>query len=100
MVEQIREPNKWGMTPTHMCAMGHHTYGPSLNVLYMLVQLGAADSEALNYVDQTPWHVCQRMHRDKDLKKFEKTLLKGAKPDNFDQIMEGQLRLRGKFAKK
>lgn len=97
--EQIREPNKWGMTPTHMCGMGHHTYGPSLNVLYMLVQLGAADPEAKNYVDQTPWHVCQRMHREANVKKFEKTLLKGAKPDNFDQILEGQLRLRGKFAK-
>mmetsp|Transcript_86571 Transcript_86571/g.149822 ORF Transcript_86571/g.149822 Transcript_86571/m.149822 type:complete len:517 (-) Transcript_86571:72-1622(-) len=98
--EECREPNKWGMTPTHMCGMGHHTYGPSLNVLYQLIQMGAADPDAMNWVEQTPWHVAQRMHREKDLKKFEKVLLKGGKPDNFDQFKEGQLRLRGKFAKK
>merc|ERR1712110_1266715 len=43
--EECREPNKWGMTPTHMCGVGQHLYGPSLNVLYELVQMGVADPE-------------------------------------------------------
>lgn len=98
-LEECREPNKWGMTPTHMCGMGHQPYGPSLNVLYQLIQMGVADPDAQNWVGQTPWHIAQRMHREKDLKKFEKVLLKGGKPDNFDTYKEGQLRLRGKFAK-
>mmetsp|Transcript_38370 Transcript_38370/g.83042 ORF Transcript_38370/g.83042 Transcript_38370/m.83042 type:complete len:525 (-) Transcript_38370:36-1610(-) len=96
--EQCKEPNKWGMTPTHMCAMGQHPYGPSLAVLYELTLIGAADPQAVNHADQTPWHVCQRMHKPVNLKKFEKVLLTGKKPDHYDQLKETQLRLRGKFA--
>lgn len=98
-VEQCKEPNKWGMTPAHMCGMGQHPYGPSLCVLYELVQMGVADPEALNHADQTPWHVCQRMQKPTNVKKFEKVLLKGIKPDNYDQMKESALRLRGKYAR-
>jgi len=98
-IEQCKEPNKWGMTPTHMCGMGQHPYGPSLAVLYELVQMGVADPEAINHADQTPWHVCQRMHKPANLKKFEKVLLKGIKPDHYDEFRETQLRPRGKFAR-
>lgn len=99
--EECREPNKWGMTPAHMCGMGQHGFnGASMNVLYQLLQMGAVDPDAENYVGQTPWMVAQRMHREKELKKYEKILLKGGKPDNFDQIKEAALRLRGKYARK
>lgn len=98
-VEQCKEPNKWGMTPTHMCGMGQHPYGPSLNVLYELVQMGVADPEVLNHADQTPWHICQRMHKPANLKKFVTVLMQGKKPDKFDEIREAQLRPRGKFAR-
>jgi len=97
--EQCKEPNRWGMTPAHMTGLGQHPYGPSLNVLYELVQLGAADPEATNQAMQTPWHICQRMHKVANLKKFEKVLLKGNKPDNYDMMREVQLRPRGKFAR-
>lgn len=98
-IEQCKEPNRWGMTPAHMCGMGQHHYGPSLAVLYELVQLGVADPEAVNHADQTPWHICQRMQKQSNLKKFEKVLLKGAKPDHYDEHKEAQLRPRGKFAR-
>jgi len=97
--EQCREPNKWGMTPTHMCGAGQHPYGPSLSVLYELVQMGAADPDAVNLAHQTPWHVCQRMHMPNDVKMFEKVLLKGQKPKNHDEKVAAALRARGKFAK-
>lgn len=98
-LEQCKEPNRWGMTPAHMTGLGQHPYGPSLAVLYELVQLGVADPEALNHAEQTPWHVCQRMHKPSNLKKFEKVLLKGHKPEHYDQSKEAQLRPRGKFAR-
>lgn len=98
-LEQCKEPNKWGFTPAHMCGMGQHVKGPSLCVLYELLQLGAVDADALNYQDQTPLKVCQRMHKVANLKKFENVLAKGKKPDNYDQQREAQLRLRGKFAR-
>lgn len=98
-VEQCKEPNKWGMTPAHMCGMGQHHYGPSLAVLYELVQMGVVDPEATNHADQTPWHICQRMQKQSNLKKFEKVLLKGWKPDHYDEAKEAQLRPRGKFAR-
>jgi len=98
-LEQCKEPNKWGMTPAHMCGMGQHPYGPSLSVLYALVEMGVVDPEAVNHADQTPWHICQRMHKSVNLKKFEKVLLTGKKPDNYDKLLETQLRPRGKFAR-
>lgn len=98
-VEQCKEPNRWGMTPTHMTGMGQHPYGPSLAVLYELVQMGIADPEAKNHAEQTPWHICQRMHKPQNLKKFEKVLLKGHKPDQYEMLKEAQLRPRGKFAR-
>jgi len=98
-LEQCKEPNRWGMTPTHMTGMGQHPYGPSLAVLYELVQLGVADPEAVNHANQTPWHICQRMHKPQNLKKFEKVLLKGQKPDHYDIWKEAFLRPRGKFAR-
>jgi len=97
--EQCKETNKWGFTPAHMCAMGQHHYGPSLCVLYELNQMGLVDPEALNYQDQTPYQVCQRMHKVDNLKKFQDVLSKGKKPANYDTQREGQLRLRGKFAR-
>lgn len=97
--EQCKEANKYGMTPTHMCGLGMHPYGPSLAVLYQLVEMGAADPEAVNHADQTPWHICQRMHKPANLKKYEAVLLKGKKPDHYDQFLETQLRPRGKFAR-
>lgn len=98
-LEQCKEPNKWGFTPAHMCGMGQHHYGPSLCVLYELLQMGAVDPDALNYQDQTPLQVCGRMHKPANLKKFETVLQKGKKPDSYDKQREGQLRLRGKFAR-
>jgi len=98
-LEQCKEPNKIGMTPTHMCGMGQHAYGASINVLYELVQLGVADPEALNRADQTPWHIAQRMHKPGNLKKFEKVLLKGHKPEMYEEKKEAELRPRGKFAR-
>jgi len=98
-IEQCKEPNKWGMTPTHMCAMGQHPYGPSLAVLYELIQLGVADPKAVNHADQTPWHVCQRMHKADNVKKFEKVMFKDWKPPHYDQLRESQLKLRGKFGR-
>eukprot|EP00413_Alexandrium_margalefii_P014490 CAMPEP_0204533622 /NCGR_PEP_ID=MMETSP0661-20131031/12390_1 /ASSEMBLY_ACC=CAM_ASM_000606 /TAXON_ID=109239 /ORGANISM="Alexandrium margalefi, Strain AMGDE01CS-322" /LENGTH=517 /DNA_ID=CAMNT_0051539987 /DNA_START=56 /DNA_END=1609 /DNA_ORIENTATION=+ len=97
--EQCKEPNRWGMTPAHMTGLGQHPYGPSLNVLYELVNMGVADPEAQNLAEQTPWHICQRMHKPANVKKFEKVLLKGNKPDNYDMMREAQLRPRGKFAR-
>jgi len=98
-LEQCKEPNKWGMTPTHMTGLGQHPYGPSLAVLYELVQMGVADPESVNHAEQTPWHICQRMHKPANLKKFEKVLLKGHKPDHYEAFKETQLRLRGKYAR-
>mmetsp|Transcript_51548 Transcript_51548/g.124120 ORF Transcript_51548/g.124120 Transcript_51548/m.124120 type:complete len:518 (-) Transcript_51548:106-1659(-) len=98
-VEQCKEPNRWGMTPAHMAGMGQHPYGPSLAVLYELVQMGVADPEATNHAEQTPWHICQRMHKPQNVKKFEKVLLKGNKPDHYDMSKEAALRPRGKFAR-
>jgi len=98
-VEQCKEPNRWGMTPTHMTGMGQHPYGPSLAVLYELVQMGVADPESVNHAEQTPWHICQRMHKVNNLKKFEKVLLKGHKPEHYDLFKEAHLRPRGKFAR-
>lgn len=69
--------------------------GPSLCVLWELIQLGAADPEvpappcweagkrkrqgaefftwqALNSADQSPWHIAQRMQKPSHLKKWEK----------------------------
>jgi len=97
--EQCRTPNKWGITPAHMCAMSSHPYGASLCVLYELVQMGAADPEALTSSGQTPWHVAQRNQRVENLKKFEKVLLKSFKPEFYEERKAGQLRARGKFAK-
>jgi len=97
--EQCKEPTRFGMTPTHMAGMGQHVYGPSLAVLYELVQMGAADPEQTNGSDQTPWHIAQRMQKPQNLKKFEKVLLKGHKPDNYDMYKEMQLRPRGKFGR-
>lgn len=98
-LEQCKEPNKWGFTPAHMCAMGQHHYGPSLSVLYELLQMKCVDQDALNYQDQTPYQVCQRMHKPPNVKKFDNVMIKGKKPDNYDKQREGQLRLRGKFAR-
>lgn len=95
--EQCREPNRWGDTPAHMCGMGQHPYGPSLHVLYELVQMGVVNIDELNHQDHTPWHVCQRMQKPKHVKNFEKVLLKGWKPDNHEEVKASQLMLRGKF---
>jgi [acyl-carrier-protein] S-malonyltransferase len=97
--EQCKEKSRFGMTPTHMSAMGQHVYGPSINVLYELVQLGVADPEQINQSEQTAWHIAQRMQKPQNLKKFEKVLLKGHKPDDYDLRKEYQLRLRGKFGR-
>jgi len=98
-IEQCKEPNKYGMTPTHMTGLAQNPWGPSTAVLYELVQMGVADPEAVNQADQTPWHICQRMHKTANLKKFEKVLLKGHKPDHYEKMKEDQLRPRGKFAR-
>lgn len=98
-LEQCKEPTKWGMTPAHMCGMGQHLHGPSLGVLYELVQMGAYDPDALSYQDQTPLQVCMRMHKAANVKKFEQVVLKNKKPDGYDRQREGQLKLRGKFAR-
>jgi [acyl-carrier-protein] S-malonyltransferase len=98
-LEQCKEPNKWGMTPTHMCGLGQHPYGPSLNVLYELVSMGVADPEAVNHANQSPWHICNRMHKTANLKKYEKVLLQGKKPEGYDKKKEAELKLRGKFAR-
>jgi len=98
--EQCMEPNKWGMTPAHMCGLGQHPYGPSLNVLYELGAMQASDPTALNDAGQTPWHICQRMHKKANLAKFEKVLLSGQKPATYDKARENQLKLRGKYAPK
>merc|ERR1719217_1972201 len=98
--EQCREPNKWGNTPTHMCAMPHNGKdGCSLSVLYTLIQMGVADPEAVNHFGEKPWDLAQKMQKPANLKKFENILYKGKKPDGYDSKVEAQLRLRGKFAK-
>jgi len=61
--------------------------------------MGAADPEAVNSADQTPWHVVQRMHKPANLKKWEKVVFKGQKPDGFDDAKQAQLRPRGKYAR-
>jgi [acyl-carrier-protein] S-malonyltransferase len=63
------------------------------------MQLGAVDMDAENWEGKTPWMVCQRMHKAANLKKFENVLYKGQKPANYDSKKEGQLKLRGKFAR-
>lgn len=98
-VEQCKEPNKWGMTAMHFTGMGQHPYGPSLNVLWELVQIGAADPEIVNAADQSAWHIAQRMQKPAHLKKWEKVIFKGAKPDDYDAAKEAALRPRGKYAR-
>jgi [acyl-carrier-protein] S-malonyltransferase len=93
-LEQCKEPNKYGMTPAHMCGLGQHAYGPSLNVLYELIQMGVCDPEAANHAEQTPWHIAQRMHKPANLKMYEKVLLKGHKPKEYDALKEFQLKNR------
>jgi len=39
------------------------------------------------------------MHKPANLKKFEKVLLKGHKPEHYENFKESQLRLRGKYAR-
>lgn len=68
-------------------------------MLYELVQMGAADPEALDSSDCTPWHTAQKGQRPEFLKTFERVLLKGYKPDFYEERKAGQLRARGKFAK-
>eukprot|EP00933_Yihiella_yeosuensis_P081459 TRINITY_DN95074_c0_g1_i1.p1 TRINITY_DN95074_c0_g1~~TRINITY_DN95074_c0_g1_i1.p1 ORF type:complete len:527 (-),score=106.54 TRINITY_DN95074_c0_g1_i1:32-1612(-) len=97
--EQCKEPNRWGMTPMHMTGLGQHMHGPSLHVLYELVQMGAADPEAVNGADMTAWHLVQRMQKMAYVKKWEKVVFKGWKPDGFDAWKEAQLRPRGKYAR-
>eukprot|EP00929_Paragymnodinium_shiwhaense_P000450 TRINITY_DN100695_c0_g1_i1.p1 TRINITY_DN100695_c0_g1~~TRINITY_DN100695_c0_g1_i1.p1 ORF type:complete len:517 (+),score=163.51 TRINITY_DN100695_c0_g1_i1:108-1658(+) len=97
--EQCMEPNRWGMTPAHMCSMGCHPYGAALCVLYELVQMGAADPAAKNFGGATPWHICQRTHTEENLKMFEKVLYKGLKPEMYESRKEAQLKLRGKYAR-
>eukprot|EP00913_Durusdinium_trenchii_P025156 g23615.t1 len=98
-LEQCKEPNRWGMTPMHMTGLGQHPYGPSLCVLWELIQLGAADPEALNSADQSAWHIAQRMQKPSHLKKWEKVVFKGVKPDEYEARKQAQLRPRGKFAR-
>ncbi|CAJ1433721.1 unnamed protein product, partial [Effrenium voratum] len=98
-LEQCMEPNRWGMTPMHMTGLGQHPYGPSLCVLWELIQLGAADPEALNSAEQTPWHIAQRMQKPTHLKKWEKAVFKGGKPDEYEAKKQAQLRPRGKYAR-
>ncbi|CAE8607856.1 unnamed protein product [Polarella glacialis] len=98
-LEQCKEPNKWGMTPAHMTGMGQHPGGPSLNVLWELVQIGAVDPTATNHADQTPWHIAQRMQKPAHLKKWVQVVFKGQKPDTYDAAKEAQLRPRGKFGR-
>ncbi|CAE7663598.1 MCAT [Symbiodinium sp. CCMP2592] len=98
-LEQCKEPNRWGMTPMHMTGLGQHPYGPSLCVLWELVQMGAADPMALNSADQSPWHIAQRMQKPSHLKKWEKVVFKGGKPEEYDSKKEAQLKPRGKFAR-
>lgn len=98
-LEQCKEPNRWGMTPMHMTGLGQHPYGPSLCVLWELIQIGAADPEALNSADQSPWHIAQRMQKPSHLKKWEKVVFKGTKPDEYEARKQAQLRPRGKFAR-
>mmetsp|Transcript_60856 Transcript_60856/g.135928 ORF Transcript_60856/g.135928 Transcript_60856/m.135928 type:complete len:522 (+) Transcript_60856:66-1631(+) len=98
-LEQCKEPNRWGMTPMHMTGLGQHPYGPSLCVLWELIQLGAADPQALNSAEQTPWHVAQRMQKPSHLKKWEKVVFKGAKPEEYEGRKEAQLKPRGKYAR-
>jgi len=98
-LEECSEVNKWGMTPAHMCGLGSHVYGPSVHTLYELVQMGAANPEALNLGEQTPWHVAQRMHKAADLKTFQNILMKGTKPSGHDAKKAAALKARGKFAK-
>jgi [acyl-carrier-protein] S-malonyltransferase len=93
-IEQCKEPNKFGMTPAHMCGMGQHPYGPSIHVLYELMQMGVVDPEAANHAMQTPWHIAQRMHKPNNVKMFEKVLLKGHKPKDYDSMKAFQLKSR------
>jgi len=95
--EQLVQPNRWGMTPAHMCSMGVHEYGAALHVLYELIQEGAVDPKLQDFQGLTPWHLCQRMHSPEHLKAYEKVMYKSEKPQMYEERKEAQLRKRGKF---
>eukprot|EP00971_Amphidinium_carterae_P254073 5044032-Amphidinium_carterae.1 len=61
--------------------------------------MGAANPDALNLGEQTPYNVAQRMHKQANLRLFSDILVKGKKPADHDAKKGAALKPRGKFAK-
>lgn len=92
--EELSQPTKFGHTPAHFAAVGGSYTKPSLYVLAALVEANA-DTEALNCYGRTPLEDAKWFLMKDDIAAVER-VLKGWKPDRFDELFEAAKQKRKK----